>query len=136
MHLHPRANELFVVTSGHIHSEMVPEGGVTDSKKRQRVISNELYPGIMTIYPAGSFHTQVNPDCEAANGTAYFTAEDLGFSPVASQTFAFGDDVVAATFGQSIAGEDVEKVRDAIPEGALLQVEKCLKKCGKEKRRV
>ncbi|KAJ5151466.1 spherulin [Penicillium canariense] len=134
LHLHPRATELFALTSGRVHSEMVPEGSVLDSEGNQRIIRAELGPGMMTIFPAGSFHTQVNPDCEPANFTAAFTSEDFGFSLVADQTFSFSDDVIAATFGQTIAGEDIDKVRDAIPGTIAIKVEECLSKCGKQKR--
>ncbi|KAF3398133.1 hypothetical protein F1880_006360 [Penicillium rolfsii] len=136
VHLHPRATELFAITSGRVHSEMVPEGGVVDSKGNQRVIRTEIGPGLLTIYPAGSFHTQVNPDCEAANFTAAFNSEDTGISLVADQTFAFSDDIIARTFGQTIAGEDIDKVRDAISGDMLIKVEECLTKCGKQKRQV
>lgn len=115
---------------------MVPEVGVLDSEGKQRVIHAELGPGMMTVFPAGSFHTQVNPDCEPANFTAALTAEDFGIGLVAAQTFAFSDDVIAGTFGKSVAGEDIEKVRDAIPGDVVIKVEECLAKCGKEKRSV
>ncbi|KAJ5319515.1 Cupin 1 [Penicillium brevicompactum] len=134
LHLHPRATELFVVNSGRVLSQMVPEVGVVDSEGKQRVIHAELGPGMMTIFPAGSFHTQVNPDCEPANFTAALTSEDFGIGLVAAETFALSDDVIAATFGQSIAGEDIEKVRSAIPGDVVIKVEECLAKCGKKKR--
>lgn len=136
LHLHPRATELFIVNSGRVLSQMVPEVGVLDSEGKQRVIHAELGPGMMTIFPAGSFHTQVNPDCEPANFTAALTSEDFGIGLVASQTFALSDDVIAATFGQSIAGEDIDKVRDAIPGDVVIKVEECLAKCGKQKRQI
>ena len=88
VHLHPRATEFFALTSGHVYSEMVPEGGVLDSKGNQRVIRADLGPQMMTIYPMGSFHTQVNRDCEPAGFAATFTAEDFGMSLVANQTYA------------------------------------------------
>ncbi|KAL2812349.1 RmlC-like cupin domain-containing protein [Aspergillus cavernicola] len=134
VHLHPRATELFTLTSGHVLSEMVPQAGVVDSDGNPRVISVELNPGMLTIFPAGSFHTQINPDCEAANFTAAFTSDEFAVSMVANQAFSFSDDVVAATFGQSIAGEDIERVRDAIPTTLAIKVEECLSKCGKQKR--
>lgn len=135
LHLHPRATELFSLSSGHIHSEMVPQGGVLDSnnKKKQRVISTELYPGMVTVYPAGSFHSQINPDCEPANFTAAFNSEEFAASLVAGQVFALPDDVVERTFGGSIAGEDIERVRGAIPVDMAIRVEECLAKCGIEK---
>ncbi|KAJ5993576.1 hypothetical protein N7451_009300 [Penicillium sp. IBT 35674x] len=134
LHLHPRATELFVLNSGRVLTQMVPEAGVLDSEGKQRVINTELGPGKMTIFPAGSFHTQVNPDCEPANFTAAFSSEDFGFGLVAQETFSLSDDAIAATFGQSIAGEDIDKVRDAIPTDAVIKVEQCLTKCGKQKR--
>ncbi|GIK01976.1 hypothetical protein Aspvir_006019 [Aspergillus viridinutans] len=111
LHLHPRATELFAITSGRGH---------------QRVIRAELGPGIVTIFPAGSFHTQVNPDCEPANFTAAFTSDEFAVGLVAAQTFSLSDDVIAATFGQTIAGEDIEKVRQAIPVTMAIKVEECL----------
>lgn len=134
LHLHPRATELFSLSSGHILSEMVPQGGVLDSNKHQRVISTELHPGMVTVYPAGSFHSQINPDCEPANFTAAFNNEEFAASLVAGQVFALPDEVVERTFGGSIAGEDVERVRSAIPVDMAIKVEECLAKCGIEKR--
>lgn len=113
---------------------MVPEVAATDSEGKQRTISVELGPGMVTVYPAGSFHTQVNPDCEPANFTAAFNSEEFAVGLVAKQTFSFSDAVIGRTFGQSIAGEDIEKVRDAIPMTMAIAVDECLKKCGKEKR--
>ncbi|KAF5866938.1 hypothetical protein ETB97_008744 [Aspergillus alliaceus] len=129
LHLHPRATELFAITSGRVLSEMVPEAGVLDSEGKQRVIRAELSPGMLTIYPAGSFHTQVNPDCEPAHFAAAFTSDEFAVGLVAQQTFSLSDDVIAATFGQSIGGEDIETVRDAIPKTMAIQVEECLNKC-------
>ncbi|KAF9882742.1 hypothetical protein FE257_005333 [Aspergillus nanangensis] len=131
LHLHPRATELFALNSGHVLSEMVPETGPVDSEGNQRVIRAELGTGMMTVYPAGSFHTQVNPNCEPANFTAAFNSEEFAISLVAKQTFSLSDDVIARTFGESIAGEDIEKVRDAIPKDMVLKVEECLAKCEK-----
>ncbi|PYI02629.1 spherulin [Aspergillus sclerotiicarbonarius CBS 121057] len=138
LHLHPRATELFALTSGHVLSEMVPQAGVLDNSKnstnKQRVIRTDLRAGQVTIYPAGSFHTQVNPDCEAANFTAAFNSDEFAVSLVAEQLFAFSDGVVERTFGGSIAGEDVERVRSAIPVDMAIKVEECLVKCGLGKR--
>ncbi|PYH90934.1 spherulin [Aspergillus ellipticus CBS 707.79] len=130
LHLHPRATELFALVSGHILSEMIPQAGVLDSNNKQRVIRTDLRPGQVTIYPAGSFHTQVNPDCEPANFTAAFTSDEFAVSLVAEQIFSFRDGVIARTFGQSIAGQDIERVRDAIPTDMAIRVDECLSKCG------
>ncbi|KAL4938599.1 hypothetical protein BDV06DRAFT_231658 [Aspergillus oleicola] len=133
VHLHPRATELFTLTSGHVKSEMIPQEGVVDTEGNQRVIKTDLNAGMMTVFPAGSFHTQINPECEPANFTAAFTSDEFAVGMVAKQVFSFSDNVVAATFGQSIAGEDIEKFRDAIPTTLAIEVEGCLSKCGKTK---
>lgn len=134
VHLHPRAAELFVVLSGRVYTEMVPEAGVLNANGTQRVIRTELGPGMMTAFPMGSFHTQVNLGCEPALAVASFSSEDPGASLVAGQIFALDDDVIASTFGQSIAGEDIDTVRDSIPPSVLFTVEECLKTCGMTKR--
>lgn len=129
LHVHPRSAELQIVTSGRLITEMVPENGVLDSKGKRRVIRTELGPNMMTPFYLGSVHTQYNPDCKAATFVASFASEDFGTGQIADETFALSDDVIAATFGQSINGADIDKVRGAIPASIALGVEKCLKKC-------
>src|SRR5690606_8105963 len=108
-----------------------PESGVLDAEGNQRVIRTELGPGKMTVFPMGSFHTQVNPDCEPAVAVAGFTSEDPGAGAVVSQALAMSDGVVQGSFGQ-----DAGKLRDGVAKGALVMMEECAKKCGLEKRRV
>ena len=131
LHLHPRSPELFVVVSGRLLTETVPESGVLDAEGNQRVIRTELGPGKMTVFPMGSFHTQVNPDCEPAVAVAGFTSEDPGAGAVVSQALTMSDGVVQGSFGQ-----DAGKLRDGVAKGALVMMEECAKKCGLEKRRV
>ncbi|KAF5019419.1 hypothetical protein F66182_8573 [Fusarium sp. NRRL 66182] len=134
LHVHPRSAELQVVTSGRLITEMVPENGVLDKDGNRRVIRTELKANMMTPFYQGSVHTQFNPDCEPATFIASFAAEDFGTGQIADETFALSDDVIAATFGQSIAGEDIDKVRSAIPKSIALGVDECLKKCEIKKR--
>ncbi|OOF97519.1 hypothetical protein ASPCADRAFT_129201 [Aspergillus carbonarius ITEM 5010] len=135
LHLHPRATELFAVTSGHLISSMIPEAGVLNANNTQRVIQNDLYPGQVTIYPAGSFHTQVNPDCEPANFTATFTSDEFAVGLVAEQLFSFSDGVIARTFGGgNLSESEIERLRGMIPEDMAIKVEECLGKCGLERK--
>lgn len=136
LHVHPRSAELQIVTSGRLITEMVPENGVLDKDGKRRVIRTELRANMMTPFYQGSVHTQFNPDCEPATFVASFAAEDFGTGQVQDETFALSDDVIAATFGQSIAGEDIERVRAAIPKSIALGVDSCLKKCGINKRSI
>lgn len=131
LHLHPRSPELFVVISGRILTETVPETGVVDADGNQRVIRTELTPGKMTVFPMGSFHTQVNPDCEPSLAVAGFTSEDPGAGAVVSQAFSLSDGAVAGNFGG-----DADELRGAVPKGAVVMMEECREKCGLDKRQV
>lgn len=90
----------------------------------------------MTPFYQGSIHTQFNPDCEPAVFVASFANEDFGTLQTFDGSFAMDDDIIAAAFGQSIAGKDIERVRDAIPTSIALGVEECLQKCDIQKRSV
>ncbi|KAH8736142.1 RmlC-like cupin domain-containing protein [Ilyonectria robusta] len=136
LHVHPRSAELQIVTSGRLITEMVPENGVNNADGTRRVIRTELGPNMMTPFYQGSVHTQFNPDCHPATFVAAFASEDFGAGQVQDETFALSDDVIAATFGQSIAGEDIDLVRQAIPKSIALGVDECLKKCGITKRAI
>ncbi|KAF7548857.1 hypothetical protein G7Z17_g6790 [Cylindrodendrum hubeiense] len=136
LHVHPRSAELQIVTSGRLITEMVPENGVNDKDGKRRVIRTELGPNMMTPFYQGSVHTQFNPDCHPATFIAAFASEDFGAGQVQDETFALSDDVIAATFGQSIAGEDIDRVRKAIPKSIALGVDACLQKCGIQKRAI
>ncbi|KAH8894062.1 RmlC-like cupin [Thozetella sp. PMI_491] len=133
LHVHPRATELQIVVKGQIVTEMVPENGVNNADGTPRVISNTLKEFNMTPFYQGSVHTQFNPDCSDAIFVASFNAEDFGTGQIANETFALTDDVIAATFGQTIAGADIDKVRHAIPKNIALGVDQCLQKCGIKK---
>lgn len=135
LHIHPRSAELFAVLTGRVYTEMVPEAGVLDIDGNPRVIRTELGPKKITVFPMGSFHTQMNPDCEPALTVASFASEDPGAGLVAPQAFALSDEFVGSSFGQAIAGEDIDSVRGAIPPGPLFEVKSCLSKCGIEKRK-
>lgn len=136
LHLHPRAAELFAVTSGRIVTEMFPEAGVLDSEGNPRTIRTELGPGMMTVFPAGSFHTQLNVDCEPAHLVASFSSEDPGASLIADGFFSLPNEVIAASLGQVIAGEDIDAIRDALPPGLGTKVDQCLEQCGIQKRQI
>ncbi|KAM5349216.1 hypothetical protein ACJZ2D_017200 [Fusarium nematophilum] len=133
-HVHPRSAELQLVVEGRLVTEMVPENGVVDADGNRRVIRNEIGSFQMTPFYQGSVHTQFNPDCADAIFVASFASEDFGTGQVLDQTFAFADDIVAAAFGQTIAGEDIDAAREAIPPSIALGVDGCLQRCGIEKR--
>lgn len=136
LHVHPRGSELQIVVQGRIVTEMVPENGVNNADGTPRVIGNVLEPFQMTPFYQGSVHTQFNPDCEDAVFVAAFPSEDFGTGQVANETFALSDDVISATFGGIIEGEDIDLVRNAIPKNVALGVDECLAKCNIKKRSI
>ncbi|KAK1753133.1 cupin 1 [Echria macrotheca] len=131
LHIHPRSSEIFVVTKGKLITEMIPEGGVLDSNtKKPRVIVTTLSANQTTIFPQGSFHTQMNPFCEPASAVAAFPSEDPGAALVVPQAFELTDEVVANSFGGALSAEDIKRVREAVPMGGTFDVAACRKKCG------
>jgi hypothetical protein len=133
LHIHPRAAEAFAVVSGHILVEAVPELGVTDAKGKQRVIHTDLGPNQMTVFAAGVYHTQMNPECEPATIVAAFPSEDPGTSLIIPEAFGLSDDFLLPHFGKSLTGKEVQRLRDAIPQGPAFRVNECLTRCGLQK---
>lgn len=130
LHIHPRSAEIFVVLEGRIYTEMIPEGGVLDGDNKPRVIRTELRANQTTVFPQGSFHAQMNPDCSPALTVAAFASDDPGAALVVPQLFTQTDEFVVNSFGGSISAEELAGFRDAIPKGAFFEVEECRKRCG------
>jgi hypothetical protein len=131
LHIHPRAAEIFIVLQGRVITEMIPEGGVLGPDgKTPRVIRTELRANQTTIFPQGSFHAQVNPDCTPVVALAAFSSDDPGAALIVPQVFEQGDDFVLPAFGGALSAEELKKFREAIPKGAFLEVEACKKRCG------
>jgi mannose-6-phosphate isomerase-like protein (cupin superfamily) len=140
LHVHPRSSEIFVVVSGRVYTEMTHESGVVvtvnGTQQQQRVVRTELHPQQMTVFPQGSYHTQINPDCAPALTVASFNSEDPGAGLTAPGLFALSDDFAVPQFGQAWDGEDIDRIRNLLPQQAIFQVESCLAKCGMKKRSV
>ncbi|AEO54554.1 hypothetical protein MYCTH_2297239 [Thermothelomyces thermophilus ATCC 42464] len=130
LHIHPRSAEIFVVLSGRVVTEMIPEAGVLGADGRPRTIRTELAANQTTIFPQGSFHAQYNPDCAPALAVAAFSSDDPGAALVVPQAFEQTDDFVVNSFGGVISAADLARFRAAIPQGAIFDVEACRKKCG------
>jgi mannose-6-phosphate isomerase-like protein (cupin superfamily) len=128
LHLHPRASELFVVVSGTLQTEMVPEAGA-------RTVKLELGANQMTVFPMGAFHTQFNPTCDPAVAVAGFTSDDPGAGLPVAGTFSLSDELVEAAFGGSVTGDEIDKIRAAIPQAMVTQRAECLTTCGDKKER-
>lgn len=130
LHIHPRSAEIFVVLAGRVITQMIPEGGVTDADGKPRLIRTELTANQTTIFPQGSFHAQMNPECTPAFAVAAFASDDPGAALVVPQAFEQSDDFVVNSFGGALSAEDLAKFRAAVPQGPFFDVQACRKRCG------
>ncbi|KAK4460161.1 RmlC-like cupin domain-containing protein [Cladorrhinum samala] len=130
VHIHPRASEILVVTSGRLISEMVTELGVVKADGDPRLIHLELSKNQTTVFPMGTIHGQMNPDCAPASLVAGFNSEDPGTAIAALDFFSMSDEFVVDALGESVDAEEVKRIRGAISRSFVFQVQECKKKCG------
>ncbi|KAH6628186.1 RmlC-like cupin domain-containing protein [Chaetomium tenue] len=132
LHIHPRSAEIFVVLSGRVITQMIPEGGATDAgdASKPRLVRTELTANQTTIFPQGSFHAQMNPECTPALAVAAFASDDPGAALVLPQAFQQEDEFVVNSFVGAISAEDLARFRKAVPQGPFFDVEACRKRCG------
>lgn len=109
---------------------MVPESGVIDpTTGKQRVIRNELTANQTTIFPQGSFHMQMNVECEPAVVVVAFGSDDPGASLIVPGLFGLDADFVAGTFGNTITSEEIKKFKELVSQQGIFELEECKKKC-------
>lgn len=130
VHIHPRASEILVVTSGRLISEMVTELGVVKADGDPRLIHLELGKNQTTVFPMGTIHGQMNPDCTPAALVAGFNSEDPGTAIAALDFFSLSDEFIIDALGASVDLDEVKKIRGAISRSFVFQVQECKKKCG------
>ena len=105
---------------------------MTDENGKPRIIRTELGPSQMTIFPAGVFHTQMNPYCDDVTLVAAFPSEDPGSSLIIPQSFNLSDEFLTPYFGKELSAEDLQAIRKGIPQSPIFQVEECLARCNKK----
>ncbi|PSN64485.1 RmlC-like cupin, partial [Corynespora cassiicola Philippines] len=130
-HVHPRATEFLTLTSGTLDFGYVLENGLVDAGNNAEV-ANRLQQFQGTVFPMGSIHYQVNPNCEPATFVASLNSEDPGTSQVAQGFFGLNAGVVDATLGfpGQINGKNFEEFRGVIPANIARGIDECLVKCG------
>lgn len=82
-HVHPRANEFFLVTEGVVDFGTTIETGLLPGQPNPTLMGTmEAYQG--TLFPQGSIHFQMNnsPDCKPATIVTALASEDPGVNPV------------------------------------------------------
>lgn len=130
-HSHPRASELNLIIEGTLQSSMTLENSA-------RNMNQTLTKLQMTIFPQGSMHMEINPDCSNATFVAAFTNNDAGVQQTAQTFMEFGDQIIGSALGGSVTldGVDIDAFRGRIPVNVARGVDACLVKCGLKKRSV
>jgi len=133
-HTHPQIESLVVtqgnITTGTLIPSLVGPGHGTGE------IINCLGPYEGTCFTPGAIHYQLNPTCSPAIFVSSLTSSDPG-TTLESTFFSLNGQVVSATLGfpdSAVDGRDIDTIRNQIPQGVIISVEKCLKKCGMPKR--
>ncbi|KAJ4305669.1 hypothetical protein N0V90_001200 [Kalmusia sp. IMI 367209] len=127
-HVHPRANEFFVVVDGEVDFGFLLELGLFKDLSPNPEIDGKLKKNHGTLFPKGSVHYQVNnsPDCKEARIVATLTSEDAGSTPILMDPVPGN-----ATVGmrKRVDGGDFESVRAITPAHITKAVDECLARC-------
>ncbi|KAM7194565.1 RmlC-like cupin domain containing protein [Naviculisporaceae sp. PSN 640] len=130
LHIHPRAAEIFYVVSGKLQTRMIPESGAIDLvTKKQRVVKTVLTSNQTTIFPQGSFHMQMNAECQPATVVVAFSSDDPGASLIIPGLFELDDGLLLDSFGGSLTKADLGEIRRVLETDPIFQVDECKKKC-------
>lgn len=127
-HVHPRANEFFVVTEGEVDFGMLLELGLFENLAPNPEVRGKLAKNMGTLFPMGSVHYQLNnsPGCKPTTIYAVLTSEDAGSTPVLMDPVPGN-----ATVGRvkRVDAGDFESVRAVTPSHIARIVDECLARC-------
>jgi hypothetical protein len=126
-HVHPRANEYFVVVDGEIDFGYTLEIGLLNPPAPNPEIQGKLKKYQGTLFPQGSTHYQVNDsgDCKPANIFAALSSEDPGTTPFLLKS-AKGNGTVAQ---RQVEASDIGGLRELLPEHIVKIVDECIVRC-------
>ncbi|OAG08596.1 uncharacterized protein CC84DRAFT_1239874 [Paraphaeosphaeria sporulosa] len=127
-HVHPRANEFFVVTEGEVDFGTLLELGLYENLAPNPEIGGKLTKNKGTLFPKGSVHYQLNngPDCKPATIYATLTSEDAGSTPILMDPLRAN---VTVGMRKRVDAGDFESVRAVTPLHIAEVVDKCLARC-------
>ena len=72
---------------------------------------------------------QMNLECEPAVVVVAFGSDDPGATLIVPGLFDLDEDFIAATFGDTISAEEIKRLKGAVPQAPLFELEACKKKC-------
>lgn len=126
-HVHPRANEYFVVVEGEVDFGYMLEVGLLAQGAPNPEIGGKLTKYTGTLFPQGSIHYQINnsPDCKSTTILAALSSEDAGTTPVL-QMPPGGN---ATAVPRQVGGNDFDAIRPLLPQQIVTAVDQCLERC-------
>lgn len=129
-HVHPRANEFFVVTEGEVDFGTRLELGLFKDLSATPEFVGKLTKNKGTLFPKGSVHYQVNnsPDCKPVTIYTTLTSEDAGSTPILMDPLP-ENVTVGAGMRKRVDAGDFESVRAVTPLHIAKVVEECIARC-------
>lgn len=127
-HVHPRANEFFVVLEGEVVFGVLLEIGLFNDLSPNPEVGGKLTKNTGTLFPMGSVHYQLNnsPDCKPTTIYTVLTSEDAGTTPILMDP-APGN--VTNGMAQRVDAGNFESVRAVTPLHIARMVDECLAHC-------
>lgn len=125
-HIHPRANEFFLVIEGQIDFGFILEATVFGGLAAPNpTINGTLAPKQGTLFPLGSTHWQINTSCGNATTFEAFSSDDEG-AVIVLNSITDDDRVIIPQPGP----HDLDGLRAVLPPKILSVVDKCFTRCG------
>ncbi|CAM9517181.1 unnamed protein product [Phaeothamnion confervicola] len=124
-HVHPRATELQIVI------DAGPEGVLTSfvEENNGRTITDTVYAGMVSFFPQGLTHFELNLGCTNATLISAFGDDDFGVQQTSTTALAgLPTEGLAASLG--ISEDDLAALIASFPTNAAKGSEECRHRCG------
>jgi len=121
-HIHPRATEINFIVEGEFQAGFF-------SENEGKFVGNTLKPGMVTVFPRGVIHFEINMSCKRGVFVAAFNSQDPGVTTIASAFFGGLPAAVAGAALGNLGIQDVNDLKSLLPLNPGV-VEACLNLCG------
>jgi hypothetical protein len=129
-HVHPRANEFFLVIDGEVDFGYMLEMGLLKDNAPVPEITGKLTKNVGTVFPQGSVHFQVNNHCGPTTVVVSLSNDDPGTTPILGRGNAGGEGSDNSTMARRAVGrEEFEAFRTLLPASIVDKVDKCFEAC-------
>jgi hypothetical protein len=127
-HVHPRANEFFLVIDGEVDFGYMLEMGLLKDNAPVPEITGKLTKYVGTMFPQGSVHFQVNNSCKETTVVVSLSSDDPGTTPILGSKGGNGND--NSTMARRAVGrQDFEPFRTLLPASIVDTVDQCFERC-------